>query len=86
MPGFPGAAVEFADVRVRGQRPDDRVFPAAPADHKYSHAPGAYSLTRDSAGKQGGARTAGGGHPPRMAPAAGRPRIARRCPSSRRAR
>ena len=32
--------MEFADARVRGQPPDNRVLPAAATDHKYSHATG----------------------------------------------
>ena len=30
--------MELADCRVRGQRPNDRVFPPAAPDDKYSHA------------------------------------------------
>ena len=43
---IPRRRVEFADGRVRSQRPGDRVFPPAATDHKYSHAPGAYLLTK----------------------------------------
>jgi len=50
--------MELADGRVRGQRPDNRVFPPAATDHKYSHAPGAYLLACcfGGAGKRGALR------------------------------
>lgn len=43
--GIPWRRMESAHSRVCGQPPDKRMFPAAPANHKYSHVPGAYSLT-----------------------------------------
>ena len=62
-PGISRRRVQLAHVRVRGQPPDNRVFPPAAADHKYSHAPGAY-LARWRL-------TAAEGHPSWMALAAG---------------
>ena len=50
-PRIPRRRMQLANVRVRGQRPDDRVFPPAPANHKYSHVPGAYP--RRSPGQPG---------------------------------
>ena len=44
-PGIPRRRMQLADRRVRSQPPDDRVFPPAAADHKYSHATGAYRAT-----------------------------------------
>ena len=52
-PGIPRRRVELGDVRVRGQRSDDRMLPTAPANDKYSHVPGAYPLPRYSSGKRG---------------------------------
>jgi len=36
--------MKFADARVSGQPPNNRVFPPAATDHKYAHATGAYRL------------------------------------------
>ena len=43
--GIARRRMEFANSRVRGQRPHDRVLSPAATDHKYSHAPGAYPET-----------------------------------------
>jgi hypothetical protein len=40
------SAVELADRGVRDQPPHNRVLPPATTDNKYSHATGAYPLTR----------------------------------------
>jgi hypothetical protein len=54
--------MKLTDHWVRGQPPDNRMLSAAAADHKYSHAPGAYLLTKRP--------TAAEGHPSWMASAA----------------
>ena len=59
-PGIPRRRMELADVRVCGQRSRDRMFPPAPANDKYSHVPGAYSLPGDSPGIRGSAGRSGG--------------------------
>jgi hypothetical protein len=34
--------MQLADIRVRRQRPNDRMLSPARSNHKYAHAPGAY--------------------------------------------
>ncbi len=47
-PGIPRRRVKLADTGVSGQPPDKSVFAPAATDNKYSHATGAYPLTRAS--------------------------------------
>ena len=41
-PRIPRRRMQLADVRVRGERPNDSVLPPAATNHKYAHASGAY--------------------------------------------
>jgi hypothetical protein len=41
-PRIPRRRMQLANVRVCGERPNDSVLPAAPTNHKYAHASGAY--------------------------------------------
>ena len=43
---IPGRCMQLADVRVRGQRPNDRMLSTAATYHEYAHVSGAYLLNQ----------------------------------------